>query len=164
VFGLSKFRRRRAPKERPRKEKRRRPIPVRCTFKLYDNPLKPPTQRYPTHALIANAHEFRAQRLANPSPAEDAFASILQSLGVSFERERIFYRTGSFIIADFFVRSRDLVFEVDGFQHSCQIGYDAGRDQWLKQAHGIRTVRISASTVLRSRATCEVLVRAELGL
>ena len=115
MFGLSKFRsRRRTPKERQRKPKSRRPIPNRSAFKLYDNPLKPRTQRYPTHALIAKAEQYRAQRLANPSTA----AEILDRLDIPYERERIFYRTGSCIIADFFIRSRNMVIEVDGSQHS----------------------------------------------
>jgi very-short-patch-repair endonuclease len=165
MFGLSKFRsRRRTPKEKPKNVKRRKPIPIRSHFRLYDDPRKPRTQRYPTPAVIAKAEQYRAQRFANPSAGEVAFDEILRTIGIAFERERIFYRTGSFIIVDFYVPSRSLVFEVDGSQHTRQIGYDAGRDQWIRQAHGVRTCRISAATVLRSRAACQILVRAELGL
>ena len=50
---------------------------------------------------------------------------------------------------DMLVRSKKLAFEIDGSSHDSQKGYDAGRDRWLLQKHGIRTVRFTNEEVLK---------------
>jgi very-short-patch-repair endonuclease len=167
LFGLSKFRsRRRTPKEKPPKRKSRKPIPIRSTFKTFDNPLKSYRQRYPTRELIRRAEECRAKQLACPTAAGDAFGEILRAAGVVYQREAIYYRTGAFILIDFLAHgsSRKVAFEIDGAQHRLQRGYDVGRDRWLMQGHGIPTVRFWNKQVLDHPLNVAARVCAELGL
>jgi very-short-patch-repair endonuclease len=167
LFGLSKFRsRRRTPKDKPPKRKSRKPIPIKSTFKTYDHPFKKFHQRYPTRELIRRAEECRAKQLAAPTAAGDAFAEILRSAGVVYQREAIMYRTGAFILIDFLAHCTKgkVAFEVDGAQHKLQRGYDVGRDRWLMQAHGIPTVRFWNDQVLKHSPNVAARVRAELGL
>jgi very-short-patch-repair endonuclease len=165
MFGLSKLRsRRRTAEEKPPKVKRRKAIPIRSKFKLYDNPLKSYRQRYPTRELIGRAEECRAKQLASPTPAGDAFAEILRGIGVNFEREAIIYRIGAFVLIDFLAYGKKgkVAFECDGSQHRLQRGYDKGRDQWLMQAHGVPTIRFWNEQILKYPVNVAARVKAEL--
>lgn len=149
------------PKPTKRKRRRRR-IAQRAKFKLYDNPLKS-YRLVPSDQLIQWANEKRAIQLANPTPACEEFAAILRNLAIAFEREFIFFRPGSFIIADFYCRDPAIVFEIDGSAHDCQRGYDIGRDRWLESTHGIRTVRLPNRKIFREREYVERLVKRACG-
>lgn len=131
-------------------------------FELFEDPRKDYRQRFPTRDLITKAEGYRANHLANPTGAEDAFADILTRIGVAFRREVIYYRAGSFIIIDFLCKAQNVAFEIDGSIHARRAGYDRGRDQWLMQAHGIMTIRLSNTTVIYNRGACVEVVRGML--
>src|ERR1700722_10203161 len=122
------------PKRSKRKLKRK-PIPRRGAFKVRDNALKSYRQRYPNERLRQWAQEKRAGQLGREGqpiwPGEIAFKRILDNLKVYYACQFIIYRTGSFILLDFFVPSRKVAFELDGTTHAQQREYDAGRDKWL---------------------------------
>jgi very-short-patch-repair endonuclease len=151
------------PKKGKRSQKRRKRIARKGRFKLYDNP----TKQYrlePTENIRSKAQKCRAEQLAHNWPAEAALADMLTQIGVQFERQAVIYRTGSYICVDILVRDRSVAFELDGSAHELQKGYDAGRDRWLEQTHGIRTVRLANRTVLHDRAHTEAVVRRALGV
>jgi very-short-patch-repair endonuclease len=140
----------------------------RGRFVVKDNPLKSYRQRYPNERLRQWAEEKRAGQLGREGqriwPGEIAFKRILDNLKVYYACQFIIYRTGSFILLDFFVPSRKVAFELDGTTHAQQREYDAGRDKWLLETQGIRTIRISNLTALRNSKACEAIIRAELRL
>jgi hypothetical protein len=74
-----------------------------------------------------------------------------------------FFTKQTFLLRDFYLPSRKVVFEVDGSTHGSQLGYDAECDAFLK-ATGIRTVRISNATVMRNPRAAMTIMKAELGL
>ena len=60
-------------------------------------------------------------------------------------------------MVDFYVKSSQLAIEVDGSAHDTQKSYDAGRDKWLYEAYGVRTLRLTNDEVLKT--TQEALER-----
>lgn len=151
------------PKKGLPPKKRRKSIARKSRFKLYDHPGK--TYRLePTENIRRKAEECRVRQMAAENPAELWFAGILNQLGIAFDYQVIFYRTGSFIVADFVIKDHRVVFEIDGrAAHESQRGYDEGRDRWLA-TQGYRTVRIAAHSVFHKRTEVALLVKQELGL
>lgn len=77
-------------------------------------------------------------------------AELLDKHGVLYQSEAIFLNGDRHILADFFIPSAILVIEVDGAAHDDQKRYDAGRDRWLLDRYGVRTLRLPNNTVLRN--------------
>jgi very-short-patch-repair endonuclease len=98
---------------------------------------------------MAHAEMHRQSRLRNPTAAELMFSDILRALDVWFVREKIFQNGDRYILADFFLPAKKLAVEIDGSSHDDRGGYDAGRDKWLLERHGVRTIRIANAEVLR---------------
>ena len=95
----------------------------------------------------------------NPTDAERLLWQHLrlrQIGGYKFRRQQIL---GPYI-ADFVCLEKRLIVEVDGGQHSEQVGYDARRSRWL-EAQGFRVLRFWDHEVLRDiEAVKEVIARA----
>lgn len=166
AYGLSKLRSRRlTPKERVAQLKRRKPIARKAHLKTCSNALKT-YREVPRWKLERWALEKRASQVDEHGmpiwPAEVAFLLILRNLTKDIKIQEPFYTPVTFVLADFYVPSAHLVFEIDG-NHSGQIGYDAERDKWLA-SKGIKTVRISNATVQRSPKVAEQITRVALGL
>jgi very-short-patch-repair endonuclease len=146
---------------------RREPIAARGRFIVKDNALKDYRQRYPNDKLRQWAEEKRAKQLdehGKPKwPAEIAVAFILDRLGVHYRPQFIMFRTGSFVILDFWLPGPRVNIELDGPSHMRQVEYDAGRDRWLR-SQDIRPVHIPNATALRNPHACELIIMAELGL
>jgi hypothetical protein len=96
---------------------------------------------------VARALQYRSERLQDMTRAQIAFNGILDELGVLYEAEAIILNGDRFILADVFVRSHQVIFEIDGKAHSRQGKYDLGRDRWLLSVHSIRTVRFTNEQV-----------------
>jgi very-short-patch-repair endonuclease len=150
--------------KRVKRKLKRKPISSRGRFVVKDNPLKSYRQRYPSEQLRQWAEQRKAEQLSKEWPAEMAFKGILDRLEIYYQRQHIFYRTQGFILADFYIPARKLVFELDGITHARQINYDAGRDKWLLNTWGVITKRVPNMLALRNPVACEKLVRAELRL
>jgi very-short-patch-repair endonuclease len=111
---------------------------------------------------MCQAEVCRQQRLRNPTAAEEAFAGILNRLGIKFEREKIILNGDRFVLLDFYIPSVKLVVELDGAQHRGQKGYDMGRSMWLARVHGLHVVRFWNKAVMDG--TAEARIRQMLGL
>ena len=83
---------------------------------------------------------------------------------VLYESEKIFMNGDGWIVADFYVKSAKLVFEIDGAAHDLQGGYDVGRDRWLPANYGVRTIRFINKQVLSRNAKLPVIVAEALNL
>jgi very-short-patch-repair endonuclease len=158
--------RRLTPKERVAQLKRRRPIAHKAHLKTCSNSTKQ-YREVPRWKLERWAREKRATQINSDGlpiwPAERSFLLILQQLTQDIQIQHPFYTPVTFILADFYVPSAHVVFELDGSSHGSQIGYDAERDKWLASM-GIRTVRIGNRTVHRSPQTAEQIAREALGI
>lgn len=148
------------PKQGKKPKKKPKPIARKARFKLYDNPTKS-YRLQPSEKIIAQAEKWKAEQIAKQWPAELAIKSMLDALSARYEHQRIMYRTGSFIICDFFIADRNLVVEADGNSHALQSGYDIGRDTWLLR-QGIRTLRLTNKTILRTPAAAIAAIQATL--
>jgi very-short-patch-repair endonuclease len=93
------------------------------------------------------AENVRAEQLANPTLAGQAFAGMLRQLGIEFEAECILYRPGGFCIVDFGARSLGIGFEIDGKYHGKQRRYDEGKDAFA-ETQGIKIYRLTNEAVL----------------
>jgi very-short-patch-repair endonuclease len=163
AFLMSLLPPRACPKQGKKTKKPRKPIQRKARFRIYEHPGKA-YKLEPTENIRRKAEECRARQIAAANPAELRFAGILNQLGIPFEYQVIFHRTGSFICVDFVVRAHRVAFEVDGkAAHASQKGYDIGRDKWLA-SQGFNTIRIDAAAVFRRRTDTALLVKRELGL
>lgn len=129
-----------------------KPIPTKSKFKSHNNdPTKSYKKKRTEAEVLAYAQVCRQTRLSNPTPAESAFADILLSMGIAFEREAIFVNGDRHILCDFVIRTTagaSVCIEVDGRIHSAQSGYDRGRDKWMFERYGVRTIRFTNREVL----------------
>jgi very-short-patch-repair endonuclease len=149
------------PPPRPKKPRKpiqrsRKPINRKSKFHAQTDVTKRYRNRRSASEVAGFAEKCRQIRLANPTPAEQAFAELLQELGVEFEREKIIiYANGQrFLIADFYCEGRNTIFEIDGGCHKQQARYDDARDRWLL-SQGIRTIRFTNTQVLRDHEGCK---------
>jgi very-short-patch-repair endonuclease len=78
-----------------------------------------------------------------------AFAEMLDRQKILYEVEKIFLNGDRWVLVDFYFKDRKLAIEIDGSSHDDTKEYDAGRDRWLLERYGVRTVRLSNSLVLR---------------
>ena len=142
-----------------------KPLPRRGPFRVKDNPFK--VYRQPNQEMVASAYRRRTEHLANPGSCEEAFNDILKSIGLvenrDYERESICFYPGSYVLFDFFFKSRRLAFEIDGSAHDDrgQKNHDEGRDQYFAR-RGVKTVRIKNRVVLTRPDVCREIVKAEL--
>jgi very-short-patch-repair endonuclease len=112
----------------------------------------------------AFATKRRAERLAKRSKAEIKLAEILDGMAVRYEEEYPVQNGDSCIHLDFYIPSAKLCMEADGLQHEHwrHRQHDQGRDAWLLQAHGVRTVRLPASVIFRKPRDCVAAIRAAM--
>jgi very-short-patch-repair endonuclease len=61
-----------------------------------------------------------------------------------------------------FVLPQLIAFEIEGGYHERQGDYDSGRDIWLLQTRGLRTVRFSNEEILRDPLAVKERVASEL--
>lgn len=122
------------------------------------------TKTYKTKRTPADVARFaeacRMERLANPTPAEDAFEQILRDMGVGYEREKIWNYAGGngFVLFDFFLPTLRIAIEVDGSSHSNQKRFDVERDKYFASI-GISTIRFENAQILRTPAQVEEKIR-----
>jgi len=85
----------------------------------------------------------------NRTRAEMAFAELLDRHRIQYEVEKIFLSGDRYILVDFFLKDQMLAIEVDdGSAHDSQKKYDAGRDRWLFDAYGVKTLRIATNDAI----------------
>ena len=106
-----------------------------------------PLRRNTDHSAVARA---RALRRSMTVPERIVWSRIRGgALGFRFRRQHPF---GAYIL-DFYCPDLHLCVEIDGQEHSERISRDAVRDAALA-ASGVRTLRISASDVMRDTDAC----------
>ena len=80
------------------------------------------TQAYMRHKktkeLKELAFKFRNELLDLETPTEILFKSYLIKLRIKYEFQKIVYAGKSFYIVDFYIPRKNIVFEIDGRQHS----------------------------------------------
>jgi very-short-patch-repair endonuclease len=59
------------------------------------------------------------------------------------------------ILVDFYLPKQMLAIEIDGGVHAKQRKYDAGRDKWLEETYGARTIRFSNKDVLKANGVVQ---------
>ena len=67
--------------------------------------------------------------------------------------ERIFLNGDRYILVDLYLQKHMIAIGIDGSTHDLQKRYDSGRNAWLLQAYGVRTIRPRRQEVLK-RAYC----------
>ena len=86
-----------------------KPIANRAVFREWGkNCTKTYRRRFTDAEVLAKAHEYRAQRLANATPAEEALDAILRSLGIKFFREWVVLNGDRFVLLDFWLPTVNL--------------------------------------------------------
>lgn len=94
---------------------------------------------------------YQQDNLADWTPAERAFAAILDNLELQYERERCLSCNAGDYFIDFLVRQpMKVAFEIDGGIHKNQQNYDAQRDLALMATYKIPIVRFTNEEVLNS--------------
>lgn len=138
-----------AKRMRPRKPTKK-VLNNRRTFKSFgQNSLKSYRRKRSDEEVKKYAEGKRIQRLAGATAGELACAQLLTELSIPFEREAIFLNGDRFILVDIFIRRANLAIEIDGSIHRRQGSYDAQRDRWLLETHGIKTIRFTNCEILR---------------
>ena len=102
-----------------------------------------------------------ARMRANPTPAEKAMRELLKSAKVRFKEQAQLLG----FIADFDLRKRMIIIEVDGGYHTeqDQTDYDRGRDVIFNR-YGYRVIRISNEEVLSNPTGCLDRIKETIGL
>jgi very-short-patch-repair endonuclease len=96
---------------------------------------------------------YQQDNIADWTPAERAFATILDNLELQYERERCLSCDAGDYFIDFLIREpMKIAFEIDGGVHKNQQNYDAQRDLALMAAYKIPIVRFTNEEVLNSPA------------
>lgn len=147
--------RKKAPKPIARTPIKKKPykIAAKSVFKEHGaNSTKTYRRRFTDAQVMAKALECRAERRRDMPPAQQAFNELLDSMGVLYEAEAIFLNGDRWIAVDAYVKSEKMAFELDGFQHDQQKGYDDGRSAWLLRKHGIRVIRFKNIEVFKKPA------------
>ena len=135
---------------KPKKPLKRTRIRPRGKFKAFGaNPFKTNARKRTDAQVMAPATAYRRERLINRTRAEMAIAEMLDRHRILYEVEKIFLNGDRYILVDFFLKDRVLAIEIDGSAHDQHQSYDAGRDQWLFESYGVRTIRLSNLMVFR---------------
>lgn len=130
---------------------KRRPKRIKAKAKFHAhgaNTTKTYRRKRTDYEVMAHAEKRRQERLANRTAGDLMFADILRALDAWFVPEKLFQNGDRYIIADYFLPVHKLVIEVDGSSHDERGDYDAGRNRWLLEKHGIRSFRFSNEEVL----------------
>lgn len=84
--------------------------------------------------------EYRANEMnAWPSPLEEKMMNLLDSYGIEYESQKIFYIYADdgwiirYYIADFYIPNRDIIIEVDGKFHDDQKQKDKVRTKTIQE-------------------------------
>jgi very-short-patch-repair endonuclease len=142
----------RVGRKKPLKRSRKR-IKLRGKFKAFgSNPFKHYRRKRTDDEVMQYALQCRQERLMNRTRAEMAFAELLDKHRILYEIEKIFLNGDRAIIVDFYLPSKNLAIEIDGSVHEKQRKYDAGRDRWLLETYGVKTIRLANSEVLKKSA------------
>lgn len=90
--------------------------------------------------------EYRNENIQRNDPNELKMKSILEKLGINYEFQKVFYVSGKFYIADFYVPENRVIIEVDGDSHNeiDRLKKDRERDN-LFARHGILTLRFDCN-------------------
>jgi very-short-patch-repair endonuclease len=129
--------------------KRRKPIRAKGKFKASGaNPFKTYRRKRTDAQVLAHAQQCRTERLQNRTKAEMRLCELLDAEYILYEVEKIFLNGDRHIATDVYIKSALLAVEVDGSAHDTQGSYDAGRDRWLFEAYGVRTLRLTNGEVL----------------
>ena len=132
------------------KLKLKKAIRPRGKFKAHGaNAFKTYCRRRTDAEVLAYANQCRMERLRNRTKAEVRLCEILDDQRILYEVEKIFLNNDRHILADFFISSAMLVIEVDGSSHDDRKKYDSGRDRWLLDQYGVRTLRLPNETIFR---------------
>jgi len=103
------------------------------------------------------AEKFREDLIKKQTPSELKFKAVLKSLNLDYEFQRIFYTNKSFFIADFYIPSKNVIFEIDGGYHkdTKQKSKDAIRSKelkkFVKKVHRISNECVNDETFARSK-------------
>jgi len=82
----------------------------------------------PSLARRAEAERFRNDLIRKQTESEKVFKAILKSLKIKYDFQKIFFiNSNAFYIADFYIPSKNIVFEIDG-------GYHFNKTQGIKDA------------------------------
>jgi very-short-patch-repair endonuclease len=76
-----------------------------------------------------------------------AFEQILDQLRIPFELEKVFLNGDRATLVDVFLPKHTVAIEIDGKIHEKQRKYDAGRDRWLLETYGVKTIRFTNADV-----------------
>ena len=68
-------------------------------------------------SVAESANYYRGLLVDNQTESEKVFKALLKSCGVEYEFQKIFYCGNGFSIVDFYVPSKEVVFEIDGGYH-----------------------------------------------
>jgi very-short-patch-repair endonuclease len=132
------------------KLKRKKPIRPKGKFRAHGaNALKTYRRRRTDAEVRAYANQCRRDRLRNRTKEEVRLCEILDDQRILYEVEKVFLNGDRHILADFFISSAMLVIEVDGSSHDFRKKYYAGRDRWLLDQYGVRTLRLPNETIFR---------------
>ena len=105
------------------------------------------------------AEEFRRSLIEKQTDAEKKFKTILKSLKIGYEFQKIFYYTrpggNSFYIVDFYIPSKEVVIEIDGGYHNTdnQVKLDRQRTKVLKKEGIEEVIRFTNNNVLLETQT-----------
>jgi very-short-patch-repair endonuclease len=113
------------------------------------DPTKQYRRRFTDYQVMLRAEICRQQRLRNRTPAEMAFAELLDSHRILYEVEKIIQNGDKWVLLDVFIKAAKLCIEIDGTFHKDQADYDTDRSDSLFRRHGIRTIRFSNGDVLK---------------
>lgn len=130
------------PKKGLKPKKTRKPIPRRGPIRVRDNPLKANCRKPLKKTQAQCIAEYRAEQLANTSPAVEALESALRGLGIRFRREEVVlvdYRR--FFLVDVYCPDLRICFEADGQQHKEQRVYDNDRDAIIERLMVCKVIR-----------------------
>lgn len=145
-------------KKNSKQPKRRKQIARKARFKSHENTLKTYERKRSPEETKRYALHCQSVRLSNPTPAETAFAEILDRIGSKYEREKIFFYGDRFALADFYLPEMQIIIECDGQSHREQKRHDVGRDRYFNGL-GIRTIRFDNRAILKTPETVEAIVR-----
>ena len=151
--------------KKPPKPLRRGKQPKRGKTKFSafeDNPFKQYHRHHSEAQTDRWAEEEAERRRGSPTEAEAAVASILDSLGVAYIREKIWSNGCHPIFSDFYLPDHKITIECDGENHRENAIYDRRRALWLARKFNVGTVRLWNRDCLNGKA--EARIREMLGI
>lgn len=88
--------------------------------------------------------------MKNETPAEKAFAKILDKMGVRYTKQKIVFHYKQYMIADFYLEEKGWLVEIDGEYHFTrkQMKKDKRRDQKIQKWFGYKILRFTNDEVL----------------